>query len=100
MYAVIGRDTAGRGTSDVGQNIFLSYDMRNADFGNYVGQGIKYHVIQGEFKFTYFLIRGLNMRLEAGFIERYITAANGYQMATPYTYVGIKTSMYNFYRDN
>jgi hypothetical protein len=100
MYAVIGKDTSGRRTSDVGQNIFLSYDMRNADFGNFVGQGIKYNVMQGEFKFTYILIRGLNLRLEAGVIERYITAANGYQMATPYVYAGIKTSMYNFYRDN
>jgi hypothetical protein len=99
MYTIVGRDTTGSKTSDVGQNIFLNYDLHNNNFGNFVGQGIKYHYIQGEFKFTYFLIRGLNLRLEAGIIERYTYAANGYSYITPYVYAGIKTSMYNFYRD-
>lgn len=99
IYAVIGRDTTGSATSDVGQNIFLSYDLHNKEFGNSIAQGVKYNYKQAEFKFTYFLIRGLNLRLEAGIIERYITAADGYVSATPYFYAGIKTSMYNFYRD-
>ncbi|MHB8258736.1 MAG: hypothetical protein ACYDCN_00170 [Bacteroidia bacterium] len=60
---------------------------------------VKYNFIQAEFKFTYFLIRGLNLRIEAGIIERYVQADNGYLNATPYVYAGIKTSMYNFYRD-
>ncbi len=99
MYAVIGRDTTGSRTSDVGQNIFLSYDLHNKEFGNSTAQGVRYNYMQGEFKFTYFLIRGLNLRIEAGVIERYVQAANGYINATPYFYAGIKTSMYNFYRD-
>ena len=98
LYAVIGKDSASS-KSDVGQNIFLSYNLHPNDFGNYVGQGIKYNFMQAEFKFTYFLVRGLNMRLEAGVIERYVKAADGYLSATPFVYVGIKTSMYNFYRD-
>lgn len=97
MFTVVGRDSASK-TSDVGQNIFLSYNLHPNDFGNYVGQGIKYNVMQGEFKFTYFIIRGLNLRLEAGVIERY-THSIGYTTSTPYVYMGIKTSMYNFYRD-
>ena len=99
MYTVVGKDTSGSKTSDVGQNIFLSYDMRNNNFGNYVGQGVKYNVMQAEAKFTYFLVRGLNLRLEAGFIERYVTSEAGYISSTPYIYMGFKTSMYNFYRD-
>ena len=98
LYAVIGRDSASA-KSDVGQNIFLSYDLHPNDFGNYVGQGVKYTLMQAELKFTYFLIRGLNMRLETGMIERYIQANDGYLYACPYIYAGIKTSMSNFYRD-
>ena len=98
LYALIGMDSASA-KSDVGQNIFLSYNLHPNDFGNYVGQGIKYNFMQAEFKFTYFLIRGLNLRLEAGVIERYVKAADGYLNATPFIYAGIKTSMYNFYRD-
>lgn len=100
MFTLVGRDTSGRGSSDVGQNIFLNYDLHNHTFGNFVGQGVKYNIMQGEFKFTYFLIRGLNLRLEVGVIERYTRAESiGYSSATPYVYAGIKTSMYNFYRD-
>jgi hypothetical protein len=97
MFTVVGRDSASK-KSDVGQNIFLSYDMHPNDFGNHIAQGIQYRIMQGEFKFTYFIIRGLNLRLEAGVIERY-THSPGYSNSTPYVYAGIKTSMYNFYRD-
>lgn len=97
MFTVVGRDSASA-KSDVGQNIFLSYDLHPNDFGNHIAQGIQYRIMQGEFKFTYFIIRGLNLRLEAGVIERYIHSEN-YTNSTPYVYMGIKTSMYNFYRD-
>ena len=97
MYTVVGRDSANSKKS-IGQNIFLSYDLRSQDFGNHIAQGIQYNIMQGEFKFTYFIIRGLNLRLEAGVIERY-THAVGYSNSTPYVYAGIKTSMHNFYRD-
>lgn len=97
MFTVVGKDRVGDTTS-IGQNIFLSYDKRASDFGNHIAQGVQYRIIQGEFKFTYFIIRGLNLRLEAGVIERY-THAIGCSSSMPYVYAGIKTSMYNFYRD-
>jgi len=97
MFTVVGKDRKGDTTS-IGQNIFLSYDLRAHDFGNHIAQGVQYRIMQGEFKFTYFIIRGLNLRLEAGVIERY-THAIGYTSSMPYIYAGIKTSMYNFYRD-
>jgi len=98
MYAEIGKDTTNSNYS-VGQNIFLSYNDRGFDSGNRMTQGIKYYYAQGEIKFTYFVIPGLNLRLEAGFIQRYIKSATGYFNETPFVYLGIKTSMYNFYRD-
>jgi len=97
-YAVIGKDTANSPYS-VGQNIFLSYNLRPYDNGHYITQGVKTTFAQGELKFTYFIIRGLNLRLEAGYIQRYLKNDHGYFNQTPFIYIGIKTSMYNFYRD-
>ena len=62
-------------------------------------QGVRTTLAQGEIKFTYFVIRGLNLRLEAGYIQRYLKNDHGYFNQTPFVYIGIKTSMYNFYRD-
>lgn len=99
IYAVIGKDTANSRYS-VGQNIFLSYDLRPSnDYGHLIMQGVKTTFAQGEVKFTYFVIRGLNLRLEAGYIQRYLKNDHGYLNQTPFIYLGIKTSMYNFYRD-
>jgi hypothetical protein len=98
IYAVIGKDTADSRYS-VGQNIFLSYDLRSFDYGNKMAQGVKYNFMQGELKFTYFILRGLNMRLEAGVIQRYLQNDRGYLNEAPFVYLGLKTSMYNFYRD-
>ena len=97
-YAVIGKDTANSRYS-VGQNIFLSYNLRPYDNGHSILQGVKTTFAQGELKFTYFIIRGLNLRLEAGYIQRYLKNDHGYFNQTPFIYFGIKTSMYNFYRD-
>jgi hypothetical protein len=99
-YAVIGKDTAGSSYS-VGQNIFLSYNLRgnNNEYGHLIMQGVKTTFAQGEIKFSYFVIRGLNLRFEAGYIQRYLKNDHGYFNQTPFVYIGIKTSMYNFYRD-
>jgi hypothetical protein len=98
MYAIIGKDTSAA-HGNIGQNIFLSYDTRNAEYGNYVGQGVKTNFMQGEIKFTYFIIPGLNLRLELGYIQRHLQNTLGYSKDMPYIYLGIKTSMYNLYRD-
>ncbi len=98
VIATIGKDTVGSRYS-VGQNIFLSYTLRGNEYGHNILQGNKTHFMQGELKFTYFIIRGLNMRLEAGIIQRMETSDFGYINQTPFVYLGIKTSMYNFYRD-
>ncbi|MGZ3940659.1 MAG: hypothetical protein ACXVC9_00235 [Bacteroidia bacterium] len=98
-YGDIGKDTAGSRYS-VGQNIFLSYNLRpHYDYGHHTLQGERTTFAQGEVKFTYFIIRGLNLRLEAGYIQRYLKNDHGYFNQTPFVYFGIKTSMYNFYRD-
>jgi len=99
IVATIGKDTVGFSAYNVGQNIFLSYTTRAKEYGNNILQGNKHHFAQGEIKFTYFIIPGLNLRLEAGYIQRYQKSDFGYLNETPYVYLGLKTSMYNFYRD-
>jgi len=98
LVATIGKDTTGFYYS-VGQDIFKSYILHGKEYGHEILQGNKHHFAQGEIKFTYFVIPGLNMRLEAGYIQRYQRSDLGYFNETPYVYLGLKTSMYNFYRD-
>jgi hypothetical protein len=98
-YADLGKDTVNSPYS-VGQNIFLSYNLRpHGDYDHLILQGVKTSFAQGEIKFTWFVIRGLNLRLEAGYIQRYLKNDHGYMNQTPFFYFGLKTAMYNFYRD-
>ncbi|MDI1354111.1 MAG: hypothetical protein PSX36_04290 [bacterium] len=98
MYALIGKDSSAN-SSNVGQNIFLSYNTRANEYGNYTTQGLKTTVVQSHLKFTYFLIPNLNMRLELGYIQRSEKNGRGYGLENPYIYLGIKTSFWNTYRD-
>ena len=99
IYAEIGKDTLGFATSNVGQNIFLSYTTRNKDYGNYTGQGINTTFIQAELKYSFYLIADWNLRFEAGFVQRMYQNTKGFDKQTPFVYIGIKTNLYNIYRD-
>ena len=99
IYAMIGKDTAGISGSNVGQNIFLSYLSRPYDFGHYTGQGIKTTLLQGDFKVTYLLFPSINMRAELGYIQRSLSNERGFMRQTPYIFFGIRTGLYNRYRD-
>lgn len=96
VSAVIGKDTLG---SNLGQNIFLSYTTRPYEYGHKTTQGNKTRLIQSDIKFTYYVLPKLNLRLELGYIQRSIKDDLGYELQSPYIYVGIKTSIHNFYRD-
>jgi len=98
MLAYIGKDSSTAG-SNVGQNIFLSYNTRPFDFGHYTTQGIKTTVLQGQLKFTYFIIPDMNMRLELGFIQRSEKNTQSYLLQNPFFFVGFKTSFWNSYRN-
>jgi hypothetical protein len=98
MYAIVGKDTTGS-KSNIGQNIFLSYNTRSLEYGNKTGQGIKTTLVQSHFKFTYYLIPDLNMRLEAGYIQRSEQNTQSYLIQNPFVYLAFKTSFWNIYRD-
>jgi hypothetical protein len=96
LSAVIGMDTFG---SNLGQNIFLSYTTRPYEYGHKTLQGNKTRLIQSDIKFTYYILPQANLRLEVGYIQRSIKDDLGYELQSPYIYLGIKTSIHNFYRD-
>jgi hypothetical protein len=98
MYAFVGKDSA-NASSNVGQNIFLSYNTRNSEYGNYTTQGIKTTLLQSHLKYTWYIVPNMNLRLELGYIQRSEKNTHGYILENPYIYFGIKTSFWNSYRD-
>ena len=98
MCAFIGKDSAGS-KSNVGQNIFLSYNTRSSEYGNYTTQGVKTTVLQSQLKYTWYIIPDMNMRLELAYIQRSEKNTKGYALQNPFIYIGFKTSFWNIYRD-
>jgi hypothetical protein len=98
MSAAMGRDSLDR-TSNVGQNIFLSYTTRHAEYGHKTGQGLKTRMLQSHIRFTYFVLPALNLRLEAGYMQRAEVMENLYELQNPYIYVGLRSGIWNSYRD-
>jgi hypothetical protein len=97
MYAVSGRDSAR--SSNVGQNIFLSYTTRPKEYGHYTTQGIRTVILNFHFRYYYLLVPNLNLRLEAGYVQRSESSTAGYKLVNPYFYLGITSSIWNSYRD-
>lgn len=96
VAAIIGKDTL---NSNLGQNIFLSYTTRPYEYGHKTTQGNKTQLLQSDIKFTYYIIPQMNLRLELGYIQRSIEDELGYVLQSPFIYLGIKTSIHQFYRD-
>lgn len=65
FYAIQGLDTAGR---NFGANPLLAYNTRYADYGNYIGQGLKTNIIYASLCINYQIIQ--NMFIEASVILR------------------------------
>ena len=98
MFALVGRDSSSA-KSNVGQNIFLSYNTRTSEYGNYTTQGVRTTLLQSQLKYTWYIIPDMNMRLELGYIQRSEKNKKGYALQDPYIYIGFKTSFWNTYRD-
>lgn len=96
LTAEIGMDSLG---VNLGQNIFTSYTTRPREYGHKTTQGNKRNLMQSDIKFTYYLVPQMNLRLEVGYIQRSISDDRFYRLQSPYIYVGIKTSIHQFYRD-
>jgi len=98
MLVLIGKDSLSP-KSNVGQNIFLSYNTRPSEYGHYTTQGLRTQIIQSEVRFTWFIVPALNLRLETGWIQRGEENNRNYSLQNPYLYLGIKSSIWNSYKD-
>lgn len=96
MTATIGKDTL---NSNLGQNIFVSYTTRPFEYGHKTTQGNKNQLLQSDIRLTYYVIPQMNLRIELGYIQRSLKDDLGYELQAPYFYLGIKTSIQQFYRD-
>ena len=94
-YSKYGQDTL---NSNYGKNIYLSYETRKADFGNYIGQGILTHLYYGSFNVSYLLNPKNNLGLELGYIARRESSMLGISDISIIT-IGIKSSFRNLYYD-
>ncbi len=98
MSAVIGKDSLNP-QSNVGQNIFQSYVTRPFDYGHKTAQGIKTRVMQGEIRFSYYLLPAMNLRLELAYIQRSEQNSTNYLLQNPWFSLALKSSFWNSYRD-
>jgi hypothetical protein len=106
MYAVVGYDYSPTGATvdtagnpiNYGNNVLLSYDDREDDYGNKTLQGLETTVINGEMRIWYLLNPASNMVLEAGTrvrrAENDLTTDN-----TLFLFVGFRTNLVNRYFD-
>lgn len=98
MYLLIGKDSTGAG-SNVGQNIFLSYNTRPYDYGHYTTQGILTSIFQSELRLTRYVLPKMNLRLELTYTQRGEQNSRGYALQNPYFSIGLRSSIWNSYRD-
>jgi len=94
-YAKYGKDPSGQ---NYGGNIFLDYNTRVSDYGNYIGQGIatSFHFI--ETKVSYLLNPKINLRLELGGLFRQENAEKSKINSHLITF-GLRSTFRNLYQD-
>ncbi|MGE0568961.1 MAG: hypothetical protein AB7O73_13555 [Bacteroidia bacterium] len=95
----LGKDTLASTSSNIGQNIYLSYTTRPYEYGHKTLQGDKNTILQSDVKLVYLILPQLNARLEIGYIQRSESSTMKYKLENPFVYVAFKTSFWNFYND-
>ncbi len=96
MYAVIGKDSL---NTNLGQNIFLSYTTRPYDYGHKTGQGLKHTILQSDLRLAYYLIPKINLKVELAYVQRSEQFEKRYQLQNPYICLGIRSTIWNMYKD-
>ncbi|WP_316840665.1 gliding motility protein RemB [Pedobacter gandavensis] len=95
MYARYGLDPEG---SNYGKDIFKSYNTRQSDYGNYVGQGIKTDLYFAEGRVAFLLNPKYNLRLEVGGVYRKESNTLGNKNTGLITF-GLRSTFRNLYQD-
>ncbi|MES2836288.1 MAG: hypothetical protein V4667_02100 [Bacteroidota bacterium] len=91
----IGLDT---GSVNYGQNVYKSYVFRPADNGNFVGQGLNTKLLFTEFKLNYQINSAYLLRVFAG-VQFRSQSNNIASTKETWLIFGLKTALFNLYRD-
>lgn len=81
-----------------GNNIFKSNLIRAEDYDNFTTQGIKTFVKTTGVRVAYLVDHSMNLELELGWMMRSKTSSI-YNLNTSFVFLGIKTGIWNRYRD-
>ena len=97
-YGVVGLDTAG---SNWGQDIYISYNDREQDLNNEIGQGVTTQILTAEFKAGWFVNPASRMKVEAGVMYRQFTPEDASipSYNSPWAFFGLRTDLFNRYYD-
>ncbi len=96
-YAKYGVDSA-NGNTNVGSNIFASYDTRDKEYGNKILQGIPGSLLFIDTRLAYVLNPKTNLRVELGYVYRNNTIDGVSNVSNIVTF-GLRSSFRNLYFD-
>jgi len=94
-YIVYGADSAG---VNFGKDIFKSYEDHPYNYNNFVGQGVKTNVVFNDLRISYLINPRTNFNISIGVTDR-LEITDLSRKHSSYFYVGIRTSLHNFYYD-
>lgn len=95
IYAIYGDDPSGK---NYGKDIFQSYNTREKEYDNFIGQGVKTNLIYNNLSASYLINPAYNLNFTVGYINRHLKTDNE-SIMTNYFYLGLKTSISNLYYD-
>jgi hypothetical protein len=95
IYARYGLDPEGL---NYGSNIFLPYETRVSEYGNFIGQGLKTNLNFMEGTISYMLNPKYNLRIELGAVIRNERSVN-FDERTQLISFGLRSAFRNLYQD-
>jgi hypothetical protein len=99
IYGILGKDSLRNPSANMGSNIFISYMNRPFEYGHKTTQGEKMNLLHLHVFARYYLIAKMNLYAEAGFIQRNIRSANGYELMNPFFYLRLSSSLTEVFRE-
>lgn len=95
-YYILGADT---GKSNLGADIFKSYDTHSLEYGNKITQGLEHTLIYTDLRLGYLVNPNYNLVIEGGVVMREDKPQNSDALKTLMVTFGIRTGITNRYLD-
>ncbi len=94
-YIVYGADSVG---VNFGKDPFRSYEDHPKEYNNFVGQGIRTTVLYNDLRISYLINPKTNLNVSIGVSDR-LEQTDVAKFHSTYFYIGLRTSLHNFYYD-